>query len=124
MHRPPFCKITPYPISPLGEAEIIAALCDCFNDLRAKYVVAVILGEIKFYQEMSVQDFFKFGGQILMWERDIKHTVKAGVRRWKAILVSVVTVDIESIYSVHSFKFLESVERDLACTSDKLQQLG
>lgn len=53
-----------------------------------------------------------------------KLTVEACVRAWKSVLRSVVSVDVESAEAVHTFKLLESVERDLASSRDELQQLG
>jgi hypothetical protein len=35
----------------LSETEVIAALSDGFDDLGTKYIVAIIFGEVKFYQK-------------------------------------------------------------------------
>jgi hypothetical protein len=51
-------------------------------------------------------------------------TVEACVRTWKSILIAIITVDVESAEAIHALKLLEPVKRDLAGSSDKLEELG
>ena len=45
------------------------------------------------------------------------------MRTWQAIFVTVVTMDVESIDSIHTLKFLEAVEWHFAGSGDELEQL-
>jgi len=82
----------------LCETEVLASGGDGGEDLLAEDLVALVFGKIKL--------------------------VEAGVRRWKPILVAVITVDIESTEAIHALQLLEAVERHLAGSSDELQQFG
>lgn len=45
-------EITPSSLTrALSKTEVIAALSNGFDDLRTKCIVAIILGEVKFYQD-------------------------------------------------------------------------
>lgn len=44
------------------------------------------------------------------------------MRAWEAILVTVVAMDIEPVDSVHTLKFLESIEWHLAGSGHELEQ--
>jgi hypothetical protein len=46
------------------------------------------------------------------------------VRTWQAILVSVVTVDVESADTIHAFELLEAIEGHFTGAGDELQQFG
>lgn len=50
-----------------------------------------------------------------------KHTIEASVRAWQAVLVAIVSMDIEFAHAVHTLQLLEAVERDFASTCDELQ---
>jgi hypothetical protein len=56
--------------------------------------------------------------------KGVKLTVETCVRAREAILVAIIAVDIEFADTVHTLQLLEAVERDLASTRDKLEQLG
>lgn len=60
----------------LSEAEVIAALSNGFDDLGTKYIVAIIFGEVKFYQECQYIDFLYLNANGVGRN---KRTVKAGV---------------------------------------------
>lgn len=45
------------------------------------------------------------------------------MRTWKAILVTVVTMNVESVDSIHTLKFFKAVEWYFAGSGDKLKQL-
>lgn len=49
-----------------------------------------------------------------------KLTVEASMRTWKPILVTVITVDVESAEAIHALQFLEAIQRHLASTGDEL----
>ncbi len=51
-------------------------------------------------------------------------TVEAGMRARKSILVAIITMDVEPTEAIHALKLLEAVERYLAGSGNKLQQLG
>ena len=51
-------------------------------------------------------------------------TVETRVRAWKAVLVTIVPMDVEPADPVHALKLLEPVERNFTGTGDELQQLG
>ena len=51
-------------------------------------------------------------------------TVEARVGAWKSFLIAIITVDVEPTEAVHTLKLSEAVERNLAGTSNELQQLG
>ena len=53
-----------------------------------------------------------------------KRTVKAGVCGRQAVLISIIAMNIEAVDAVHAFELFKSIERYLASTGDKLQQLG
>ena len=51
-------------------------------------------------------------------------TIKASMRTRQSVLVAVVSMDVEPAEAVHAFEFLETVERNLTSTCDKLQEFG
>lgn len=51
-------------------------------------------------------------------------TVKTGMRRRQSVFVAIVTVDVESVNTVHAFKLLEAIKWNLAGSCDELQQFG
>ena len=84
--------------SPLSKAEVLVASRHSGVQLLAKDFVALILGEIEL--------------------------IEAGMAGRKLVLAGVVAVDVEFGEAVHAFELLETIERNLASTSDELQQLG
>lgn len=77
-----------------SKAKVLAASGDGFEELAPQHVIAVVLGEIQL--------------------------VKACVRTRKAIFVAIITMDVETIDTVHAFQFLESVEGNFTGSGDKL----
>lgn len=51
-------------------------------------------------------------------------TVKTGMRRRQSVFVAIVTVDVESVNTVHAFELLEAIEWNLASSCNELQQFG
>lgn len=45
------------------------------------------------------------------------------MRAGQPVLGAIVTMDVELAKAIHTLEFLETVERDFAGTSDKLEQL-
>ena len=46
------------------------------------------------------------------------------MRTRKPILIAVITMDVETAETIHSFKLAEAIERYLASTSDELKKFG
>lgn len=51
-------------------------------------------------------------------------TCSPSVSRWQAVSGSIITVDLELLDAVHAFQSCKTLEGNLGCASDKLQELG
>ena len=108
----------------LREAEVLAALCNGFVKLSTKHIVAFIFWNIKFCP--ALLDIYIFAHVVAFpawigWWWVTILTIEASVRRWQPILVTIVSMNIETTDTVHALEFLKAVERDFAGTSDELK---
>lgn len=47
-----------------------------------------------------------------------------GVSRWQAVSGAIVTVDLKLLNAVHALQSSKTLEGNLGCASDKLQEFG
>jgi len=96
----------------LGESEVLATGGDGSEELLAEHFVVLVLWKIELCNLVSHWIVGEISGEL---------TVEARMRTWQTILISIITMDIESAEPVHALQFLEAVEGNLRSTSHKLQ---
>lgn len=109
-----FCEM-PKSETCLCETKVLASRRDGCEDVRAECLVAFIFRKIKFCKLMLVYDIRRQRGKL---------TVKARVRTWQPLLATIITMDVESTEAIHTLQLSETVQRYLASSCNKLQQLG
>lgn len=100
----------------LRESEILASCRHGCVDLLSELLVAIILGKVKFCARGQ-----PCARQAQGWRQRL--TVEASVRAGQAVLVAIVTMDVEATEAVHAFKLTEAVQRHFACARNELQEL-
>jgi hypothetical protein len=82
----------------LGKAKVFASCSHCRVEILPKIFIAIILWKIEL--------------------------VEARVGARKAILATIVAVNVKAAKPVHTLKLLEAIERNLASACDELKEFG
>jgi hypothetical protein len=78
----------------LRKAEVLASLCDGFHQKRAQSIIALILRKVQFCLQVNI---------MLLNAGWFRLTIKARVRRWQAIFVTIIAMYVEPVDTVHAF---------------------
>lgn len=86
------------PRKQLRETKAFRALVYGLEEVRAQFIIGLVDGQVKL--------------------------IEAGMRRWQAVCRAIVTMDLELLDSVHSFKSGETLQRHFGRTGHELEELG